>query len=58
MTSKHDIYQEFDSRRHFHQKVTSGSMQEKYHLTANFDEIHIKYVNIYLFFKPTQCITK
>ena len=42
MTSRHDdIYQEFDSRRHFHQKVTSGSMQEKY-LTANFDEIHIK----------------
>ena len=43
MTSRHDdIYQEFDSRRHFHQKVTSGLMQEKYHLTANFDEIHIK----------------
>ena len=43
MISKHDeIYQEFDSRRHFHQYVTSGLMQPKYHLTINFDEIHVK----------------
>ena len=53
ITSKHDeIYQEFDSRRHSHQQLTHGLMEQKYHLTINFDDIQIIYL-----FKPTQYTT-